>query len=55
MKKILYKLCQLVSCFALIVTIMNVNSTCFFIVHQPQLPEGAERLKKSNRCYTDFV
>lgn len=27
-------------------TTINVNSTCAFVVHQPKLPKGAEKLRK---------
>ncbi len=25
----------------------NVNSTCFFVAHQPKLPKGAEKFRKN--------
>lgn len=31
---------------ALIATTVNVNSTCFFVIHQPKLPNGAKKLRK---------
>lgn len=33
---------------ALMVTSMNINSTCIFVMHQPKVPELANRLKKTN-------
>lgn len=27
-------------------TVANVNSACFFVIHQPKLPKGAEKLRK---------
>lgn len=27
-------------------TTANVNSACFFVIHQPKLPKGAEKLRK---------
>lgn len=27
-------------------TSINVNSTCLFVIHQPKLPKGAEKLRK---------
>ncbi len=27
-------------------TTTNVNSTCGFVIHQPKLPKGAEKLRK---------
>lgn len=32
--------------FAMVAVIQNVNSTCFFIDHQPEVPEDAKRFKK---------
>ncbi|MSU03155.1 cyclic lactone autoinducer peptide [Tissierella sp. DSM 105185] len=31
---------------ALMVTSLNVNTTCMLIAHQPKLPEGAKKLRK---------
>ncbi|WP_341473005.1 cyclic lactone autoinducer peptide [Alkalibaculum bacchi] len=36
----------MIASLALTVTIMNVNSACIFLVHQPKLPEGAQKLRK---------
>ncbi|MEA3423923.1 MAG: cyclic lactone autoinducer peptide [Bacillota bacterium] len=33
---------------ALMVTSMNVNSTCIFVMHQPKVPELANQLNKTN-------
>lgn len=27
-------------------TSVNVNSACAFVIHQPKLPKGAEKLRK---------
>ncbi len=27
-------------------TSINVNSACLFVIHQPKLPKGAEKLRK---------
>lgn len=27
-------------------TSANVNSACFFVIHQPKLPEGAKKLRR---------
>ena len=27
-------------------TTANVNSACHFVIHQPKLPKGAEKLRK---------
>lgn len=37
---------KMASCFALLLTIANVNSTCYAIVHQPKIPDIAMRYKK---------
>lgn len=31
---------------ALLVTVSNVNSTCMFITHQPELPADSKKLRK---------
>ncbi|MGL5254198.1 MAG: cyclic lactone autoinducer peptide [Brevinema sp.] len=31
---------------ALMVTAMNINAACIFLVHQPKLPAGAKALHK---------
>lgn len=31
---------------ALIITSMNANRVCMYIAHQPELPEGAKKLRK---------
>jgi cyclic lactone autoinducer peptide len=46
MKKILLYISSLVASFAFIVTSSNVNTTCAFLIHQPKLPQGAEKLSK---------
>jgi cyclic lactone autoinducer peptide len=45
-KKIIMKISGLVASLALMVTIANVNSSCMFVMHQPKLPKGAEKLRK---------
>jgi len=44
--KLLMKLGGLVASFALMVTAMNMNATCICLIHQPKLPEGADKLRK---------
>ncbi|MDD3306212.1 MAG: cyclic lactone autoinducer peptide [Acetobacterium sp.] len=46
MKNLLLKCYRVIAIMALMVTTLNVNTACFFIMHQPKLPEGAEKLKK---------
>lgn len=33
---------------ALMATTVNVNSTCFFVIHQPKLPNGAKNFASSD-------
>ncbi|WP_082760091.1 cyclic lactone autoinducer peptide [Abyssisolibacter fermentans] len=33
---------------ALMITTLNVNSTCMFIIHQPKMTESASKLRKTN-------
>lgn len=42
----LYTLGSLVSAFALMITTLNVNTTCYWIIHQPKLPKEAKKLRK---------
>ena len=35
-----------VAATAKMATTANVNSACAFVVHQPKLPKGAEKLRK---------
>ena len=37
-QKLLYLLGSVVGSFALMITSMNVNTTCMFIANQPKLP-----------------
>ena len=46
MKKMILKLSGVVASLALVITSANVNSACMFLVHQPELPKGAEKLRK---------
>ena len=46
MNKIIYQLSKAIAGLALMITAANVNTACHFIVHQPQLPAGAEKLSK---------
>jgi len=41
-----YKFGGFVATFALIVTTLNVNTTCAYFAHQPKLPESAKKLRK---------
>lgn len=46
MKKVISLLSKGVAAFAFIATIVSVNSACTYIVHQPEVPEDAMKLKK---------
>ena len=46
MKKVLIKLGGVIASLALMVTAMNVNTTCICLIHQPKLPKGAEKLRR---------
>jgi len=40
------KLGVLLASLALMIVSLNVNTTCMFVAHQPELPEGAKKLRK---------
>ncbi len=46
MKALVYRLGSMIASLALMVTALNVNTACTWIVHQPKLPKGAEKLRK---------
>ena len=46
MKRLYLKLSGVLAALALLVTTANVNSTCFCLLHQPKLPEHADKLRK---------
>jgi AgrD protein len=46
MKNIMVRLGGVIASLALMVTAANVSTNCIFIMHQPKLPEGAEKLRK---------
>lgn len=49
MKKLVYRFGSVFASLALLITVANVNTSCFFMAHQPELPKGAQKLKKVNR------
>lgn len=49
MKKLVYRFGSVFASLALMITVANVNTSCFFMAHQPELPKGAQKLKKANR------
>ena len=46
MKKTLLRLGTRLAGLALMITALNVNTTCLYVMHQPKLPENAEKLSK---------
>ena len=46
MKNLMAKFSGMIAALALMVTAANVGITCVAWVHQPQLPKGAEKLRK---------
>ena len=46
MKRFFTKMATAVASLALVVTAASVNSLCFCWMHQPELPEGAEMLRR---------
>lgn len=43
---IIYALGSIVASLALMVTAINVNSVCFWVAHQDEVPASAKRLSK---------
>lgn len=46
MRTLISKAATVVASLALVVTAASVNSLCFCWMHQPELPEGAEMLRR---------
>jgi len=46
MKKFVRNFGGLIASTALVVTTLSVNTACFIWWHQPELPEGAKKLRK---------
>lgn len=46
MNKFLKRYGHIVSAFALVITTISANNMCFYIFHQPKLPETAKKLRK---------
>ena len=46
MKNLMVKFAGMIAALALMVTAANVNASCLLIMHQPKLPEGAEKLRR---------
>jgi len=45
-KGLLIKLGGMVASFGLLVTAINANTNCICFIHQPEMPKGAEKLRK---------
>lgn len=45
-KNWLHTLGSMTATFALMVTALNVNTTCMFIAHQDELPKSAKKLRR---------
>ena len=46
MKRILLRLGKGLAGLALMITALNVNTTCLFTMHQPKLPADSKKLSK---------
>ena len=46
MKKLIYRFGGVAASLALMITALNVNTACAWLVHQPKLPNGADKLRK---------
>ena len=46
MKKIIVKFCGILANYALMITALNINTTCMMYAHQPKLPEKAKQLRR---------
>lgn len=45
-KKWLYLAGNVLTSFALMITTLNVNTTCYWVLHQDELPQTAKKLRK---------
>jgi cyclic lactone autoinducer peptide len=46
LKKYVLKYSEVIAAVALLVTTATVNSTCYFLTHQEELPKNANKLRK---------
>ena len=46
MKNLYAKYAGIIAAIALMITAASVNRACMFFAHQPELPEGAEKLRR---------
>ncbi|MBW4844772.1 MAG: cyclic lactone autoinducer peptide [Lachnospiraceae bacterium] len=45
MKRLFIKMGVMLASLALMITTLNINTTCMMYVHQPKLPPNAQRLR----------
>jgi cyclic lactone autoinducer peptide len=46
MKNLFTKYASVIAALTLMITAASVNRACMLIMHQPELPEGAEKLRR---------
>lgn len=46
MEKFMMKFGTTLAGLALMITSLNVNTTCLFVAHQPELPKDSNKLRK---------
>ncbi len=46
MKKYMFRFLRCLASLALMVTALNVNTTCLFAAHQPKIPIRADKLRR---------
>ncbi|MDF2654091.1 MAG: hypothetical protein K0R19_565 [Bacillota bacterium] len=46
MKNLMFKFSGMIAALALLITATNASITCVAVAHQPELPKGAEKLRK---------
>ncbi|MGF7060658.1 cyclic lactone autoinducer peptide [Brassicibacter mesophilus] len=46
MNRMIFKFGSTLASLALLVTALNVNTTCMMFVHQPKLPDSAKKLRQ---------
>jgi cyclic lactone autoinducer peptide len=46
MKNLYAKYASVIAALALMVTVFSINRNCMFFAYQPELPEGAEKLRR---------
>lgn len=37
---------KVIAAIAIAITTFNINTCCMFVMHQPKLPDGADKLRK---------